>query len=297
MHYHYNCYASHLESDRPISFLREQHSRKSPNIIIKEDSSLSVPIALKSHNNALITTQDTIIYFRKNVGVFSIHKNGNIFYKKNTNVTDQDLFRVLLNLPIGYYFMLNKRLVIHASCVSLNETNYLFIGKSGLGKSTLAAQLVLNGYDFVTEDICVINDENGVLTSFPLIKIKNKQIENNLNYKSKYYFESDSKRRHGFLLDDKYFAKKLCTKNLNSLLLTDKKIETKKACPSNFENFNHFLDSVFLPRPLNKNKELASELISKAASFYKKNEFNSFGLDNGYEFRNNEIKASIGFKL
>lgn len=43
-------------------------------------------------------------------------------------------------------------LVLHASCVEIDDFAVAFIGKSGLGKSTLAASFASNGQRFLTDD-------------------------------------------------------------------------------------------------------------------------------------------------
>jgi hypothetical protein len=50
-----------------------------------------------------------------------------------------------------------RRLVLHASAVSVNGRGVLFCGPSGAGKSTLAAALIKEGYRFVTDDVCLID--------------------------------------------------------------------------------------------------------------------------------------------
>ena len=75
--------------------------------------------------------------------------------------------------------MYNNNLVIHASVVSKNGNSSLFIGKSGMGKSVLAYQLIEKGFKFLSEDICAITRKSFVQPSMPFIKISDEFINNN----------------------------------------------------------------------------------------------------------------------
>jgi len=52
--------------------------------------------------------------------------------------------------------MLN-RFALHSSGVLVNDKLHIFCGQSGIGKSTIAAQLTAKGYPLFTDDKCVVN--------------------------------------------------------------------------------------------------------------------------------------------
>lgn len=52
---------------------------------------------------------------------------------------------------------LNDLFALHASAISNNGSLSLFSGRSGIGKSTLAAQLHTRGYGLFSDDKCVLN--------------------------------------------------------------------------------------------------------------------------------------------
>jgi len=65
-------------------------------------------------------------------------------------------------------------LVIHASVVARGDGAIAFLGKSGWGKSTIAAALHAKGYDLVTDDVAAIQidqAEPSVLPGFPQVKL------------------------------------------------------------------------------------------------------------------------------
>lgn len=51
---------------------------------------------------------------------------------------------------------MNNRFALHASAVILNDELFLFCGRSGIGKSTLASQLHSRGYNIFSDDKCVL---------------------------------------------------------------------------------------------------------------------------------------------
>jgi len=58
-------------------------------------------------------------------------------------------------------------LVLHASCVEIDDFAVAFIGKSGLGKSTLAASFASNGQRFLTDDGLHVEYVDGSYTVNP----------------------------------------------------------------------------------------------------------------------------------
>ena len=54
-------------------------------------------------------------------------------------------------------------LILHASCVALNERGVLICGPSGSGKSTLALELMARGAELVADDRTEVHREEGRL--------------------------------------------------------------------------------------------------------------------------------------
>ena len=65
----------------------------------------------------------------------------------------------------------NRSIPIHASGVTRGDDLYLFCGRSGIGKSTLATSLKLKGYDLFADDKCVLSDQDGSWTALPGLTI------------------------------------------------------------------------------------------------------------------------------
>ena len=60
----------------------------------------------------------------------------------------------------------NRSLIIHATCVDINGSGILILGRSGSGKSSLAINLIALGSTLVADDQCEIVKKNNKLSVF-----------------------------------------------------------------------------------------------------------------------------------
>jgi hypothetical protein len=72
-----------------------------------------------------------------------------------------DIAIFLLGTVFGILLHQREHIVLHASAVRVNDKAVLFCGRSGTGKSTLAAALDSRGFDLVTDDLCAITTTAG----------------------------------------------------------------------------------------------------------------------------------------
>jgi hypothetical protein len=85
---------------------------------------------------------------------------------------------ILLGPVIVLALALRNIWSLHASAVMVNENVIVFLGESGMGKSTLAAYLSKQSiWRLVADDILPVKDENGlqVLPHFPQLKLPSTQ--------------------------------------------------------------------------------------------------------------------------
>ena len=61
---------------------------------------------------------------------------------------------------------LNDSLIMHATCVDVNGSGVLIVGRSGSGKSSLAINLIALGSTLVADDQCEIVKKNNKLSVF-----------------------------------------------------------------------------------------------------------------------------------
>ena len=74
---------------------------------------------------------------------------------------------LLLDQVIPLVLSRRERMVLHASAVLTGQGAVAFAGKTGQGKSTLAASLAREGCSLVSDDCLVLRTDHGVWTALP----------------------------------------------------------------------------------------------------------------------------------
>lgn len=114
-----------------------------------------------------------ILYFL-NLAKFKIINKKIYYQKSNKQISDTIVRHLFLNQVIPYYLSL-ENLVLHCSAVSYKNKAYLFVGKSGQGKSTIAS-LLLNHAKLVSDDFVLIKKHKSnyySIGSYPVIRLAN----------------------------------------------------------------------------------------------------------------------------
>lgn len=172
--FHYQLYGLNLASEfeLPLPPLGDVDSHIHVDISVSTDmdTSLKGPKQL----NAYQIDKDHNVLFTGPFGCFLV-KGGNSI---QLMLHSEDLLALAIQyvLGSGIAIVLYQRetLVIHASAVCKDGQAILFVGKSGLGKSTTAAILQTAGYQLVSDDLSVISFKNGqawVQPGYPSQKI------------------------------------------------------------------------------------------------------------------------------
>lgn len=76
----------------------------------------------------------------------------------NLDISQETLDVLYFNQVLPLALSRQGKLVLHAACVEVGATSLAFVGKSGQGKSTLAASFARNGHRFLTDDGLQIED-------------------------------------------------------------------------------------------------------------------------------------------
>jgi hypothetical protein len=82
-------------------------------------------------------------------------------------IPEVTLRHLLLDNVIPLVLSRRESIVLHASAVLTTQGVIVFAGKSGQGKSTLAASLARKGYALVSDDCLVLRAEHGSWTALP----------------------------------------------------------------------------------------------------------------------------------
>lgn len=128
-------------------------------------------------------------YYWRNESEFGLHwqelgtfviGEGKILIEPIDDIEEQYLHPALLGACMAIVLHQRGYLILHGSAVSIEGQAIAFIGNKGWGKSTMAAALISQGHQFVTDDVLAIDlsgDKPLVFPSFPQLKLCPDAIE------------------------------------------------------------------------------------------------------------------------
>lgn len=105
------------------------------------------------------------------IAKFYVSNGNKITVELLKDQADKEVRLFLLGSAMGALFVQRGLLPVHGSTIKLNDKATIFTGLSGVGKSTIAAHFVQQGFLALTDDISVINDDLQVVPGFPSLKI------------------------------------------------------------------------------------------------------------------------------
>jgi hypothetical protein len=85
----------------------------------------------------------------------------------NPNASESTIEHLYVNQVVPLSLSQQGMLVLHGSAVEVNGVAVAFVGKSGMGKSTLAAKLSMLGMPFLTDDGLAVDLNNGAVRVLP----------------------------------------------------------------------------------------------------------------------------------
>ena len=123
--------------------------------------------------NAIWRSKDDTGYLRITPGyeLSGIDYKRNTFYYCRHPETNPEfmLYGHAMVVMIGQWARQNGMLLLHSACVGINGKGVMLSARGGGGKSTLAVSCLLNGFDFVSDDYILVNQE-GPLKAMPLYR-------------------------------------------------------------------------------------------------------------------------------
>ncbi len=185
-----------------------------------------------------------------------------ISVKKNK---DNEAAYSLLGVPLGYLLQNNGFQVLHGSAVAHNNLGFSFIGKSGLGKSSIALSLINSGFKLVTEDLCIIKDTN-IYNFSDWVKSNQNNLLETLGPIEKIGIKKDSRKRSLYKLDKKYINNKKVKLKSIYFLESGKRRCVKKIQPS--EAFKYLFTYAYRKNDLDSNSLKKLTRISEESTCY-----------------------------
>lgn len=136
-------------------------------ITILWDRNATIPDeVMGNHNCCTKMTLEEAILFDKNAALFVIRHGREIIV---TPLNDDERLISLYIVGTVMSILLYQRglFVLHGSAVEFDGSAIAFVGKSGWGKSTIAAALHAKGHRIITDDVVAISTETETITVFP----------------------------------------------------------------------------------------------------------------------------------
>ncbi|MET1254967.1 hypothetical protein [Aliikangiella maris] len=134
-----------------------------------------------SNNNPYIPVsyqQNNELWFCvENIASFYVGYGNLILYQPEEGAEQQDILLYLLGTCLGIIMHQRGSLVLHANAIQVEDGCIIFMGKSGQGKSTLAAGFLQAGCSILTDDLTVINHNMQVEPAIPQLKLWDDSIK------------------------------------------------------------------------------------------------------------------------
>ena len=110
------------------------------------------------------------------VAEYLILDGNQIIVQPYPNATGEDVGAFLVSSAIAALLQQRKLLLLHASAVRTSEGAILFVGRSGIGKSTTLAAMVDQGYEMLADDVAAIDTETGgaptIIPAVPIMRLR-----------------------------------------------------------------------------------------------------------------------------
>jgi hypothetical protein len=108
------------------------------------------------------------------LGRFYIQEGRRITITRHPEASEEWILVYLMGSVIGALLHQRNYLVLHAGAIRTNDFSAIFLGPSGIGKSTLAAGFHQREYPFLADDVCAVSLINGkpfVIPGFLQLKL------------------------------------------------------------------------------------------------------------------------------
>lgn len=176
----YSVFGIHIFSEMELKALMPLESgEEGQKIIIKWAKVVKPKADLPNTKYAKNTIINPSFFYLilENVAQFHLTKKDENTLQIEIDLLDENekemMFTWLYGSLITAALMMLNHFALHASGVLVNDKVHIFCGESGIGKSTIAAQLRAKGYPLFTDDKCVLkwNEVNKEFLAQPSLQI------------------------------------------------------------------------------------------------------------------------------
>ena len=171
--YNYKIFGFHVESTFPFLDMPEDAGEPLVSIsygTVPQNLSESRVKGLRYEANA-----DEFLLTVDNVGRYYVAHGDTVIIAPEKGACEAEIMLFLMGSAMGALLFQRNFLPLHGSAVIAGDYGAIFLGHSGVGKSTLAGALQKKGYPLLADDICAISiADNGkalIVPGFPRLKL------------------------------------------------------------------------------------------------------------------------------
>lgn len=160
MYFNYTCYGLTLSSEFELPFVPIHYLQTSD---------------VKIHSRLNRITGHSKVIIIKGIAHYWIQNGNEIIVERDKNTDQDSLVTLLIGSALPHLLAQRGLLILRGVVFALDGKAHLLLGASGLGKSTVLAELCFQGAKMLSDQFAVIslqqNNQLQVNSSFPLIKL------------------------------------------------------------------------------------------------------------------------------
>ena len=184
-YYTFSEFNLNIKSEINLSLPASENKPLDTDIEIIRDNSIPVPDASNKFGNCF-GDQSAYFYLKEHLFIAKICEGKKIFVQPLSDIDEEVLSNMVLNIPLGYCLYQKSKFVLHGSGFKKENNTVLFLGESGSGKSSLVASLMDSG-EVLSEDLCyIVFDKNGNSLVNPFLPFIKLEKESNVGFKDNF---------------------------------------------------------------------------------------------------------------
>lgn len=205
MPYFYKIQNRVFKSDIEL-FLPRSEPVDDPNFIIEFSPT---PLKISPSDKDPKYKKNSIFFSLNNIDFEIKNKKKIICYCENLD--KKLLQKSLLGLPFGFLMYQIGYFVLHASSIEYKNKGFIFVGPSSSGKSSIVSTLINKGFNFLSDDLVIINDAFKIERFIEKIDVPNDIYEMNKYKNSFREFDLNDKRNRKSIIFNQSSQKKVCS--------------------------------------------------------------------------------------
>jgi hypothetical protein len=203
------------------------------------------------------------------VADYHVQEGTTISIQKRDKSSMQEVRLFLTGLIFSALLQQRGVFALHGSAVMKGDKAFLICGNSGAGKSTLTREFLCDGYHLLSDDISVIQEEEGTIyvqPSFPFIKLWKDSMDHLEMDELSGAKLREQMDKYGFNLHEEFYSERLPVNNI-FILAPHNKPEYKREQLKGIEKFNALKNHTYRFQFMSDSvKHAHFELVNKIAS-------------------------------